>query len=233
MKIEKVMERWDRVNDRNIWYKLNGHGGYQDIDKGWRKRVFCYSTICDDDTETLCKIPKPREFSRADWNRMVRMVKKVSTGVRQSMNDRPPSFEENTMYFGSGSGYCDYFAFVLWRLFYFSPEMWNLIEYLHYQHGYKLHDAYILSSLFVPREWYVAQYYQIIDKLYDGFVREGVAKRLKNASRLKYLGNYSMARSVRGSTGKHNKMIIFKKQWIKVNINDVKFMDTIVEFINR
>ena len=230
MKIDKVMEKYKNISKRNIYYKYDGHGGYQDPDLGWEKGSTCFSTVCSDDTRTLAKIGYPREQTRQEWNRMVRMVKRVSSGVRDCLRENPPSFEENTMMFASGNGYCDYFAFVLWRMYYFTPRMFLLIEYLHYHHKYKLHDAYILASMFKPKVFGEDRDYTIINKIRHCQIPKGLATKFKNASRLTNMGNYSMQRILR--KGLKGNMDYVEKTWCKKNINDKKYMDTIVAFIN-
>jgi hypothetical protein len=228
--IKNVIKGNYKVPSRIISYKYDGHSGYQPPDLDWKMDT-CFSTICNNTTKTLCRINKPREVDSVEWNRMVRMVKKVSRDVRKCLNDTPPTREgEATMMFNSGNGYNDYFAFCLWRIFYLSPKLWRLIEYLHYKHKYSVHDSYILASLFTPKIWHVDRDYQIIQKLRTGRMYKGMARRLKNASRFTNTGNYSMARTINcifgGGRG------ITKKTWCAKNINDTEYMDEIVKYIN-
>ena len=113
----------ERYYTTDFWYKYNGHGGYQHPEDGWKKGVTCYSTICQDNTKTLVKVAKPRVVTPKEFRRMVRVVNKVSAGVRRVNKEHPPSFEEATMMFNSGSGYADYLAFCLFRMFYRTPHV--------------------------------------------------------------------------------------------------------------
>jgi len=187
IKIEEVLERNPYIPNTRLWYKYNGHSGYYD---DWFKRETCFSTICKDNTKSLIKIPEPRKITEKEWNRMVIFIKKVSTGVRRCLNENPPCFDDKTMFFGSGSGYNDYLAFVLFRMFAFDPKHFNLIMYLHYHHKYTLHDSYILSKLFHRSDWY-----RILSN--GNLFHKGSAVRLRNCGR-RVARPYGMEYDIKG-----------------------------------
>jgi hypothetical protein len=216
-----------------IWYKYDGHGGYQPPEEGWRKGVACFSTVCKDETKTLCRISNPRkDVTKEQWKDMVRMVKKVSSGVRKCLVENPPSYEEHTMMFNSGRGYSDYFAFTLFRMFYYDYAMFKVIQYLHQTAEYHLVDAYILAGVYRPKNWWEGTHYMIVGKACQNkFLQKGIAKRLKNASRFRNIRPYGMRLAIQGLS-RNGRMEVDGLNLTMANLKKTDYLDRIVTHIN-
>jgi len=232
MNVEEVIKEVPEYEYTPIWYKYDGHGGFQPPEEGWNKDTSCFSTVCRDETKTLCKIGNPRpDITERQWKIMVGMVKRVSKDVRKCLQENPPSFKEHTMMFNSGHGYSDYFAFTIWRLFYKDWAMFKVFQFLHKTHKYSLADAYILTGLFQMKNWWEGNHYTVVTKMYQNSrIRSGVAKRLKNASRYRNIHPYGMKLAMNGHKGQW--MNVIPKNLTESDLNDTAYMDRIVEHIN-
>ena len=217
-----------------IWYKYDGHGGYQRPEEGWRKGSTCYSTVCKDETKTLCRIANPRKgITEKEWKIMVGMIKKVSSGVRKCLVENPPDFKEHTMMFDSGHGYSDYFAFTLFRMFHFDYGHFKIIQYLHRTAGYHIADAYILSSVYIPKRYWYGNHYTIISRINTaGYVVSGMAKRLKNTSRFRDIRPYGMRLAIAGRNTPSTRKTVASMTLNVTNLRKTDYLDKIVAFIN-
>ena len=174
-------------------YKGDGHSGYQDPAKGWKTGCSCYSTICQDKTNSIVKIKMDCPLTEVEFNQLIVIIKDIGKPVRDMLNENPPSYKNSTMEFTDKvGGFAKYFAFILWRYSYRTPVVFYAMKYFH-DMGYSTAESYVLMSHRLCSLGKYTGWLSLITNKY----KKGVVKRLSNVCRYRRGdASYSMRKTM-------------------------------------